>query len=42
VLIFKPDHSPNLLLIGLCLGTGVLYLVLKVLKNSKLLLEKDR
>ena len=42
VLIFKPEHTPNLLLIGLCLGTGVLYLVLKVLKNSKLLLEKDR
>ena len=42
VLLFKPEHQPNLLLIGLCLGTGVLYLVLKVLKNSQLLVEKDR
>lgn len=43
VLLFKPDHHPNLLLIGLCLGTGVLYLVLKVLKtNTQLLVEVDR
>jgi hypothetical protein len=42
VLIFKPEHQPNLLLIGLCIGTGLLYLVLKLLKNSQLLVEKDR
>jgi hypothetical protein len=42
VLIFKPEHQPNLLLIGLCVGTGLLYLVLKLLKNSKLMAENDR
>jgi protein-S-isoprenylcysteine O-methyltransferase Ste14 len=42
VILFKPDYQPNLLLIGLCLGTGMLYVVLKVLKKYTQVLTEDR
>ena len=42
VMIFKPEHQPHPVLLGLCIATGVLYVILKVLKRTKLLYESDR
>ncbi|MFN5331908.1 MAG: methyltransferase family protein [Bacteroidota bacterium] len=42
VMLFKPEHKPHPVLLGLCIATGVLYVILKVLKKTKLLYESDR
>jgi len=42
-MLFNPVHQPNPLLFRLCLGTGLLYVVLKVLKTkTSLLVEEGR
>jgi protein-S-isoprenylcysteine O-methyltransferase Ste14 len=43
VLFFDPNHAPSKILLTLCVGCGLLYLILKILKtNTSLLVETDR
>lgn len=43
VLLFNPDHYTSRILIGLSVGSGVLYLILKFIKSkTSLLVELDR
>ena len=43
VLFFDPNHAPSKILLALCVGCGLLYLILKILKtNTSLLVETDR